>query len=64
MSCSASSGKAGNIDTNDIKYYKDKRTGLCFAIIGASKPVSIQQSESIGMACVPCENVEQYLERP
>lgn len=57
-SCGSKSGKVGSVDAEDITYFKDSRTNLCYAIIGAKKGMNfIDESESIGMACVPCENI-------
>ncbi len=62
-SCSSKTGKVGNIDTDHISYIKDKRTGLCFAIIGAKKGDNfLDESTSIGLACVPCEEIEGKVE--
>jgi len=62
ISCSSKSGKVGNIDPEDITYIKDNRTDLCFGIIGAKKGSNlIDNSTSIGMACVPCEKVKKLI---
>lgn len=59
VSCSSKTGKVGKINPNDISYFKDPRTGLCFAIIGAKDGSNVlDESTSIGMACVPCEAIE------
>ena len=62
-SCSSRTGKVGKIDSEDITYFKDHNTGLCFAIIGAKHGDDVfSESTSIGLTCVPCEQVESYLE--
>lgn len=58
-SCSVNTSKidGGNIDPNDITYFKDSRTGLCFAIM-ASRKTGDASSTGLGMTCVPCEALE------
>ena len=61
-SCTTKTGKVGDISTEDISYKKDTRTGLCFAFIGAKRAGNfLDESESIGMACVPCEKIPHSL---
>lgn len=60
MSCNAGTGSMGNVQTDKIQYYQDKRTGLCFAVLGSKKAVSMETT-GMGMTCVPCESVETYL---
>jgi hypothetical protein len=64
VSCGTKTGKVGDVNTDDISYFKDGRTNVCFAIVGAKKGTDFgpNESTSIGMACVPCEQVEEYLE--
>jgi len=40
---------------SNVRYFKDKRTGLCFAATG--------KGNVGGLATVPCDKVEKYLER-
>jgi hypothetical protein len=61
-SCASKTGKVGKIDPNDVTYFQDPRTDICYAIIGAKSGDDFaNQSTSIGLACVPCEQVEKYL---
>lgn len=46
---------------SDITYVKDHRTGLCYGIVAARKTGDTGQT-GIGITCVPCEPVEQYIE--
>ena len=62
MGCNRESGKVGNINPDDVSYFKDSRTNLCFAIIGAKKGADIfVESTSIGMVCVPCDSLKNVL---
>jgi len=38
---------------SDIRYFKDKRTGLCFAERGTAN--------SYAFTCVPCDSVEKLI---
>ena len=46
-------------DTDSIKdniaYFKDEQTGLCFAAVNSTNTKSLSNSSSI--ACVPCDNL-------
>lgn len=53
--------KANNFKQEDITYVKDRRTNLCYAILAGRKTGDADQS-GLGFACVPCEQVEDYLE--
>jgi len=61
--CQSTTGKVGNIDPNDITYFEDPRTGICYAIIGAREGDSFNESTSIGLTIVPCEKVKKYLKK-
>ena len=47
-------------DTNEIKdnlvYFKDPRTGLCFAAVNSTNTKSLSNSSSI--TCVPCDSLK------
>lgn len=60
VSCGVSSSSNINIDPNNILYVKDIRTGLCFGFVASRKTTSLETT-GLGMTCVPCENVEKYL---
>lgn len=55
-SCSVGTSKISesDIDPDDVTYFKDNRTGLCFGIL-ASKKAQSMSSTGLGIACVPCE---------
>lgn len=53
--CATQSGEV-NADPHKIKYIRDNRTGLCFAVLGSRRATSINSS-GLGMACVPCESI-------
>ena len=60
--CSSKTGKVRNIDPDDIVYFKDDRTDICYAIIGSKQGDDwLNESTSIGFTIVPCEKVEKYL---
>jgi hypothetical protein len=49
--------------SNKISYFKDDRTGLCFAAVAMKKgamPVFNNQN-GVSFTCVPCEKVENYI---
>jgi len=51
-------GKSNFISTNhtiEITYFKDKRTGLCYAERG--------QYYAYTMTCVPCDSVEKLIQK-
>ena len=43
-------------DNSDIKYFKDKRTGICFAY-------SCWRCNQAKMATVDCDKVNEYLDK-
>ena len=43
-----------------VTYFKDSRTGLCFGVVAIARKLSPTQ-EGIGLACVPCKNVENFI---
>jgi hypothetical protein len=53
--CQMSSTTDNTSVTNDLTYFKDPKTGLCFASIG-----SIEGNGRIivSIACVPCDSVD------
>lgn len=63
-SCDVNPSKISQKDAEDfaeqITYFKDNRTGLCFAIIATRKTASTDQN-GIGLTMVPCESVQAYL---
>ena len=40
----------------ELTYFKDSRTGLCFATIASRKTGTANQS-GLGLTCVPCEKL-------
>jgi len=48
--------------TESITYVKDKRSGLCFAIVASRKTGEFTQS-GMGLSEVPCEAVSELLEK-
>ena len=45
---------------NKMKYAKDNKTGLCFAMV-ASRKTGYFNSTGLGVTMVPCEAVEHLL---
>lgn len=58
-SCSVNSSKidVDSFETEDIIYFKDLRTGLCFGV-AASRVYGATSSTGMGMTCVPCESLK------
>ncbi len=48
-------GTSNNGDASDISYFKDERTGLCFAERG--------YIDTYTMTCVPCDSVEKLINK-
>jgi len=44
--------------STELTYFKDTRTGLCFATIASRKTGDASQS-GLGLTCVPCENLKR-----
>jgi len=61
-SCSVNSSEIDNFDTNKISYYKDVRTGICYAVVASRKTGDMSES-GLGMTVVPCDKVEKYLKK-
>jgi hypothetical protein len=56
-------GCDNSVETSDdaskrITYFKDKRTGICFAQI---ESLTNNSGNIVSIATVPCEKVEKYL---
>lgn len=45
--------QTGSNGNNDIRYFKDKRTGLCFAERG--------NVDTYAFTCVPCDSVKKLI---
>lgn len=45
----------------NLTYVKDKRTGLCFAIVASRRTGDAEQS-GMGITQVPCDIVRHYVE--
>ena len=62
--CSVKPSELTDEDTKSfiskVKYGKDKRTGLCFAIVSSRKATSVSTS-GIGITNVPCDKVNYLL---
>lgn len=56
--------KQARLNEQRIKYIKDERTDLCFAVITVF-PISDSASMTgIGFTMIPCPRIEQFLEDP
>ena len=53
---------SSNIDFNgtDIKYVKDSRTNLCYAVIASRKSFSTDAT-GMGFTLVPCKDVQHLI---
>ena len=58
--CAVNSSDNVNIDGNDVVYFKDSRTGLCFGAVATRKAMTAS-STGMGMTCVPCADVEKLI---
>lgn len=49
---------------NKISYFKDERTGLCFAALASKKGAlpMFNNQNGFSFTCVPCENVKDFIE--
>jgi sugar/nucleoside kinase (ribokinase family) len=61
-SCSVNTSGDINVDTDDLTYVKDDRTGLCFAMVASRKSFDTDAT-GLGLTCVPCKEVEKYLKK-
>lgn len=59
-SCSVNTSGDINVDTDDLKYVKDSRTGLCFAMVASRKSFDTDAT-GLGLTCVPCKDVEHLI---
>ena len=59
-SCSVNSSDNVNIDGEDMVYFKDSRTNLCFGAV-ASRKAMTASTTGLGVTCVPCETVEHLI---
>lgn len=58
FSCGTKSAKIGNIDEEDVSYYEDTRTGLCFSAVGSRQGSDISGAGTgMGWTCVPCDSL-------
>jgi regulatory protein YycI of two-component signal transduction system YycFG len=44
---------------NNIEYFKDERTGLCFAVISSSISGYATTSNAVSITCVPCDSIKK-----
>lgn len=61
-SCDVHNSDKIDIDTDAIKYVKDSRTGLCFALTASRKSFDANAT-GLGLTCVPCEKVKHLIEK-
>ena len=59
-SCSVNTSSNVNFKGEDLIYFKDSRTNLCFAVVASRKTASFDTT-GLGVTCVPCENVEHLI---
>jgi hypothetical protein len=60
VSCGVNSSGNINFNASDVKYVKDHRTNLCFAVTASRKAASLETS-GFGLTCVPCEAVKHLI---
>jgi len=61
-SCSVNTSEIDDFDTSKISYFKDNRTGCCFAVVASRKTGSTEQS-GLGITEVDCDKVKKYLKK-
>lgn len=59
-SCGVNSSNNIDIDGEDMTYFKDSRTGLCFGAIASRKTMSASTT-GLGLTCVPCDKVKHLI---
>lgn len=59
--CSVNNSDNIDIDANAIKYFKDYRTGICYAVTASRKSFDAH-STGLGLTCVPCDSVKHLIE--
>jgi len=52
-SCGVRTTGSIDVDPTDLKYFQDKRTGLCFSIVASARSFSFASS-GLGSTNVPC----------
>jgi hypothetical protein len=55
--CSVNTSGNIDIDADDLQYFKDDRTGLCFAAVASRKSMSTDAT-GLGLTCVPCDSLK------
>jgi len=64
VSCSVNPSEVSDDYAKDfvkkVKYVKDEKTGLCYAIVATRKTGSTDQN-GISWTWVPCDSVEKFL---
>jgi hypothetical protein len=60
VSCGVNSSSNIDIDGEDVVYFKDSRTGLCFGAVASRKTADFETT-GLGMTCVPCESVKHLI---
>ena len=58
--CSVNTSGNIDVDTDDIKYVQDERTGLCFGMVASRKSFKTDAT-GLGFACVDCEKVKHLI---
>ena len=61
-SCGVSTSGSVNVSPEDVQYFKDSRTELCFGIVASRKAGSFGTT-GLGVTCVPCKSVEHLLNK-
>jgi hypothetical protein len=59
-SCSVNTSSNIDVKGKDLKYFKDTRTNLCYAIVASRKSGSFDTT-GLGVTCVPCEKVKHLI---
>jgi len=44
-----------------MTFFKEKKSGLCFGVIATRKSGLFSRQSGMGMAKVPCEDVQEFL---
>jgi len=64
VSCTVPAGpsesEVAQVLLQGVTYVKDKKTGMCFALLGTRK-LGKAVGQSVSLTWVPCEPVEKYI---
>ena len=60
FSCTVNTSNNVDFKEEDLSYFKDNRTKLCFAVVASRRSASFETT-GLGVTNVPCKNVEHLI---